>query len=590
MPEPSPPSAFARFAQLLAELETAGDAEHAPAALRHYLDEVAPRHPADAGWALQLLSGARPPQRIQAARLREAAPQVAGMDEWLFAQCLQASGDLAETLALVLPPGMPDPAAALGVSSLAEWLEQGSAVLATLDEQSFAGRLRDALAPLETQARIALLRLLAGPWRAVMPPLALQRAVAAHSGLPSTWVAERMAAWRGHRGPRASRARRGRPEAGAFASLVASSAVPPPGQPHAFHPMRELPSGVEALASALGDGQRWQLEWHHDGVRVQVVRRASAVWVWTSDGELVTEQHEALAAWALQWPPGCVLEGMVPRIPARPAAAAGAPLFMAFDALEVDGVDLRAMPLAQRRGRLEALLEALLVACAHQPSPPPMVLSPVLRAPNTAAAAQLRQQARAQGARGLVIKPLSGAYGETSAGASGCWWHWPSEPLSIRAVLLYAQPAAGVAAATDYTFAVWSTAPANESAVQAVIDAISQRLPPKPGALCLLPVARVRLDAHHPLADALAQRVRESTVQSFGPVRCLRPTLVAELAFDEVLVSTRHKSGVSLLRPKLTGVCDAMALREVASLATVRAASHVAQAGTALAVSAYSSI
>ena len=45
--------------------------------------------------------------------------------------------------------------------------------------------------------------------------------------------------------------------------------------------------------------------------------------------------------------------------------------------------------------------------------------------------------------------------------------------------------------------------------------------------------------------------LRRSTVESFGPVRRVEPTLVFEIGFEGILPSSRHKSGVALRFPRM---------------------------------------
>ena len=132
------------------------------------------------------------------------------------------------------------------------------------------------------------------------------------------------------------------------------------------------------------------------------------------------------------------------------------------------------------------------------------------------------------------------------AGACGLW---PAPVLTLDALLVYTEDDG------DCTFAVWSHPPADAAEAQAVLDALARREPaPGPDALRLLPCARARggLDAAE--WARLTQELRAHTLDKFGPVRSLRPTLVFELAFEAVDPSPRHKSGLALRAPQLLRV------------------------------------
>src|SRR5213078_4428676 len=137
--------------------------------------------------------------------------------------------------------------------------------------------------------------------------------------------------------------------------------------------------------------------------------------------------------------------------------------------------------------------------------------------------------------------------------AAGTWWKWKIDPLSVDCVLVYAQAGHGRRASvyTDYTFAVWNRAPRDAAEAQAVIDAIAAREPAQEGALQLVPFAK----AYSGLSDEEFQRIdriiRATTLEKFGPVRSVKPTLVFELGFEGINRSTRHKSGIAVRFPRM---------------------------------------
>ena len=152
-----------------------------------------------------------------------------------------------------------------------------------------------------------------------------------------------------------------------------------------------------------------------------------------------------------------------------------------------------------------------------------------------------------------MLKHGQAAYGSGRTKADGTWWKWKIAPYTVDAVLVYAQAGHGRRAGlyTDYTFAVWSRAPAGAAEADAVVQAIAARQPAQPGALQLLTFTKAYSglsDAEFKAVDAV---IRAHTLEKFGPVRSLKPSLVFELAFEGIARSPRHKSGIALRFPRM---------------------------------------
>jgi DNA ligase-1 len=232
--------------------------------------------------------------------------------------------------------------------------------------------------------------------------------------------------------------------------------------------------------------------------------------------------------------------------------------FLAYDLLEWQYTDQREQPLHARR----ALLEALCVDTA-------VPLSPRVPGDSWPELAALRDQARARGVEGLMLKALDSAYGTGRTKAGGTWWKWKIDPLSVDCVLIYAQAGHGRRASvyTDCTFAVWNRRPRDPAEAAAVVEAIARREPAPPDALQLVPFAK----AYSGLSDAefaqVDRVIRAHTLERFGPVRSVRPTLVFELAFEGVNRSPRHKSGIAVRFPRMLRVRHDKPLHEADTLA-----------------------
>ena len=565
-----------RFAALYAALDASTATTAKVDALKRYF---AVADPADAAWAVYFLAGGKPRQGVPTGVLRALACARAGIDEWLFEECYQAVGDLAETIAHVLPP--PTMHSDVG---LAVWIEQRLLPLRDETPETQAARISQYWDELDAQERFLLTKLIGGGFRVGVSKLLVQRALAEWAGLDAKVIAQRMMG---------ATDKTARPDAAGFARLVSPDAEPgrDAGQPYPFFLAHAVEVPQERFGAVLGPVDDWLVEWKYDGIRAQVVKRAGQVWIWSRGEELVTERFPEVVAMAQAWPDGTVLDGEILVWPAgseRPApfsllqqrigrknltkkVLADAPVtFLAYDLLEQGGIDRRESAQHLRRAMLEALAAEV----------PQLSLSPLLRG-SWAELAALRVQSRGRGVEGLMLKHRHAVYGsgrrkQTDA-ASGstllAWWKWKVEPLTADAVLIYAQAGHGRRASvyTDYTFAVWNRAPRDAAEAQAVVEAIAERQPAQPEGLQLVAFAK----AYGGLSDAefkaVDRVIRQTTLEKFGPVRSVRPTMVFELGFEGLSRSSRHKSGIAVRFPRMLRIRHDKPLHEADTLATLEA-------------------
>lgn len=554
-----------RFAQLFAELDASTATTAKLEALQRYFAEVPA---ADAAWAVYFLAGGKPRQVVPTATLRTLAVRLSGIADWLFEECYQAVGDLAETIAHVLP-------APVGRSELglARWVEDRLLPLRGAEPAEQERQVTAWWDELDAAGRFLLVKLIGGGFRVGVSKLLVQRALAAHAGLDPKIVAQRMMGY-------TDAARR--PDAAAYATLIAAAEAGrrEAGQPYPFFLAHALDVPEPELESRLGPGSDWLVEWKYDGIRAQLVCREGGVWIWSRGEELVTERFPEIVAAARALPDGTVLDGeIVVWKDGRPApfnllqqrigrktltkkVLADAPVsFIAYDLLEWQGIDRRDLVQHERR----ALLEAAVRGSALQ-------LSPIVETAGWAARAGLRRESRERGVEGFMLKHRLARYGigrrKQEDLADGTWWKWKIEPLSVDAVLVYAQAGHGRRASvyTDYTFAVWSRAPHDAAEAQAVLDAIERREPAQPGALQLVTFAK----AYSGLSDAEFREVdrviRQTTIEKFGPVRSVRPSLVFELGFEGINRSPRHKSGIAVRFPRMLRIRADKPLHEADTL------------------------
>jgi DNA ligase-1 len=563
-----------RFAQLFAELDASTATNVKLQALQRYFAEAAP---ADAAWAVYFLAGGKPRQVVPTATLRSLATQRAGIPDWLFEECYQAVGDLAETIAHVLPLN-----STRSDVGLAEWVQQRLLPLRGAEPGEQVQRIAAWWDELDTAGRFLLVKLIGGGFRVGVSRLLVQRALAAHAGLDAKLVAQRLM---GYTDAKAM------PDADAFARLVAPAGEgrAEAGQPYPFFLAHALDAAPGEFDARLGPSRDWLVEWKYDGIRAQLVRRQGQAWIWSRGEELVTERFPEIVQAAQALPDGSVLDGeIVVWKDARPAAfnllqqrigrktltrkvLADAPVaFIAYDLLESLGEDRRDLPQHERR----SLLEAVVQGTALQ-------LSPRVQAPDWPTFAALRRESRERGVEGFMLKHREARYGSGRTKVDGSWWKWKIEPLSVDAVLVYAQAGHGRRAGvyTDYTFAVWNRAPRDAAEAQAVLDAIVRREPAQPGALQLVTFAK----AYSGLSDAefaeVDRVIRQTTIEKFGPVRSVRPSLVFELGFEGINRSARHRSGIAVRFPRMLRLRADKPLHEADTLQTLeslRAAGTIA--------------
>jgi len=495
--------------------------------------------PADAAWALFFLSGRKLRQPMAARKLADWAGELAAIPSWLFSESYDAVGDLAETIALLLP----DQANPTDESDqpLDWWVRERLLPLRAADEATQRAVLADAWAELDSQGRFVLNKLITGEMRVGVSQLLITRALAQVSGLAVAVVAHRlMGDWE--------------PTADFYRQVVAGESVgAAAGLPYPFH----LAYPLEAAPQTLGDVRDWQVEWKWDGIRAQLIRRAGQTYLWSRGEELISDRFPDLVELGDRLPDGTVLDGEI--LPWRDGAVLPfaqlqrrlgrktltqtilneVPVsLLAYDLLEYEGQDVRSRPLAWRRARLEEIARA----GGHER----LRLSPVVESAGWDELAVTREESRARQAEGFMLKRLDAPY--RVGRQRGDWWKWKIDPYTIDAVLIYAQPGNGKRASlfTDYTFGVW-----NEGALVAFAKAYSGLT-----------------DAEIREVDAF---VRAHTVEKFGPVRAVAPELVFELGFEAIARSNRHKSGIAVRFPRILRWRRDKPAGEADSLETIRA-------------------
>ena len=499
---------------------------------------------ADAAWAAYFLSGGKPRQSVPTRALRAIAQARAGLPEWLFDESYQAVGDLAETIAHVLPP--PSSSTDLG---LAVWIETRLLPLRGAAPEVLEDRLNSHWDELDWSGRFLLTKLIGGGFRVGVSRQLVVRALAEVAGIDHKRIAHRMVGW--------TDARR-TPSADRFAKLIAADGAGAEiasvdtggadiaegelaaaeqddiGLPYPFflaHPLQQSPE-------VLGDPHAWQAEWKWDGIRAQMIKRGGEIFIWSRGEDLATEKFPELHPFLNGLPDGTVIDGEIlsfqdglpmpfnvlqTRIGrknlSKKILEESPVAVIAYDCLEYKGEDIRTKTQSERRAILEGLQ-------ADTPYPETFRISALINFDSWEELAEIRGQSRAMIAEGIMLKRKSATY--QVGRRRGDWWKWKIDPLSVDAVMIYAQKGHGRRADlyTDYTFAVWDGDK-------------------------LVPFAK----AYSGLTDVEINKVdyfiKRNTLEKFGPVRTVKPELVFEIGFEGINKSTRHKSGIALRFPRI---------------------------------------
>ncbi|SHF33455.1 DNA ligase-1 [Loktanella atrilutea] len=519
------------FAALYARIDESTKTTVKVAALADYF-RTAPDD--DKLWTVALFSGRRPKRTITATRLREWAAERSDIPLWLFEESYHIVGDLAETISLVLPD-----ATATSDRSLTFWIGEIKRLSAADDTTRKAGIL-SAWDALPGPQRYLFTKLLTGSFRVGVSRKLMTRALSqATDGDEANLTHRLMGDWT--------------PETTTWERLIETTDPSTDlSRPYPFY----LAYGLEDL-DALGPATDWSAEWKWDGIRGQFILREGEHHLWSRGEDLMTDRFPELAQLRDFLPDGTVIDGEVlafrdeaplsfnalqsrigrKTVPKKLLTEAPV-ILMAYDLLEDAGADIRALPYADRRARLAQIV-------AKAPATAPLRLSPTVAATGWDQLAAARESSRDRQAEGLMLKRRDSPY--LAGRRKGDWWKWKVDPLTIDAVMIYAQQGSGRRANlfTDYTFAVWD----------------GDQLVPFTKAYSGLTDAEFR---------QITAWVRKNTLQKFGPVRQVTPEHVFELGFEGIQASPRHKSGVALRFPRMLRWRHDKPMKEANTLADLK--------------------
>lgn len=503
------------FAQLVSTLGTTTKTNEKLAALVDYFGKADDK---DKVWVIAIFSGRRPRRGVSSGLLASWCTELAGLPFWLFEESYHTVGDLGETIALLLPPPTNE---ASNDKPLHYYIEKLKSLEKEPDEVKKQFTL-EAWDEMSSAERFVFNKLITGGFRIGVSQTLMVNALAKTVSLESSVIAHRISGnWD--------------PATISYAQLLADDPLAIDySKPYPFY----LAYALEEDAANLGLPEEWQAEWKWDGIRGQIIKRNQELFVWSRGEELMTEKFPEYQKLKDLLPNGTVLDGeIIPSVDGKPLPFAllqtrigrknitkkqlqEAPIaFFAYDLLEYEGEDWRTRPLKERRQKLEEIVQAV---DQHN-----LLLSPIISFSNWEELARLREGSRDMGSEGIMLKNRNSIY--QTGRKRGDWWKWKIDPLTIDAVMIYAQKGAGRRSNlyTDYTFAV-----RDGDKLIAFTKAYSGLT-----------------DKEFAQVDAFVKR---NSIEKFGPVRTVKPELVFEIAFEGIAASNRHKSGVALRFPRMS--------------------------------------
>ena len=510
-------------------------------------------------WIIALFTGRRPKRVIKVSQLRQWACEFTNTPEWLFEESYAIVGDLAETIALLMPNNQESKIP----FELTFWMLELKKVRNWEDTNQKAW-VFNAWETLDAQQRFVFNKLLTGGFRIGVSMALIVKALEKSTGISRDDLHFRLSGnWDPYKTD--------------FHSLILNpSQTDNPSKPYPFclaYPLED--------ENILQNTAEWQIEYKWDGIRGQLIRRGDSITLWSRGEEIITPTFPEIAeainninfegvldgeiiAWDFEQnqprPFADLQKRLGRKSPSKKTITSNPCAFICYDILEHKTQDLRSLTLKERRGILEQALQNIGEHNEHEASerseqqpneqktskasiPRPKLVSHEASAEYHASKASiflsqllhpqslpelktLQQKAKLHHTEGLMLKKYNSEYGVGRK--RGDWWKWKIEPENADAVLIYAQKGHGKRASryTDFTFAL------------------------KKGA-DLVPFAKAYSGLSNAELDEINKWIKDNTRERFGPVCSVNAELVFEIAFEGVNKSSRHKSGIAVRFPRI---------------------------------------
>lgn len=517
-----------QFTQLFKAVDATTSTNEKVRALQTYFRKESSRN---AVWAIYLLLGKTRKRLITSRILRDIFLQISDIPEWLFEESYSHVGDSAETIALLLrdtPIEKTGASDASGETPLHVWMEDIIPQVKQLqktDEAHLKDLVIDWWANLSESEIFVLNKVLTGSFRVGVSSKLVVKALATEYSLTEAVITHRLMGDI-------------EPTAAFYEALInPDEADTAPSQPYPFF----LAAPIDAEKFQTETVREWQVEWKWDGIRAQMIHRAEQVFIWSRGEDLITHQFPEFEETLRQFPEGTVLDGEIvcwdgekpldfnflqkrlgrKRV-TKKLSAENPVHFIAYDLLETLGKDIREQPLRDRRSALTALIDGVSDGRVSYAAP--------LEVSSFEAMEAWRSRSREYGAEGLMLKAKNSPY--LVGRKRGYWWKHKVDPMTLDAVLIYAQAGTGKRANlfTDYTFALWKEDAAGRT---------------------LVPFTKAYSGLDNTEIEKLDRWIRRNTIEKFGPVRSVKPFHLFEIGFEGISESKRHKSGIAVRFPRI---------------------------------------
>lgn len=520
------------FSELISAIEITNKTNAKIEALIQYF-KIAPDK--DKLWLIALFTGKRPPRPVKTSLMKTWCMEITNLPEWLFLESYSTVGDLGETIALLLP----QPSHTLDLS-LHEWMTELKA-LKSKPEANKKAFVLDAWSGLEQQERLIFNKLIGGSFRIGVSKKTLVNALAKLTNIDANQLMHSIIGkWE--------------VDSITFDELIKGRHINyDNSKPYPFC----LAYSLEKELPELGESNEWIVEQKWDGIRGQIVKRNNEIYIWSRGEELVTKQFPELVDAISNFKDDFVIDGEILAMKDNDVLLFNdlqkrlnrknvtnklleeVPIgFYAYDILEFDGKDIREQSFEQRRMQLESIFNSVSL-------PEHIKLSFLVEFNEWKELHDIRNNSRAINSEGLMLKQKRSPY--HTGRKKGDWWKWKVDPLTIDAVMIYAQKGSGRRSSkyTDYTFAVKKD------------DA-------------LVTVAKAYSGLTDKEITEISQWVNKNAIEKFGPVRTVKPHLVFEIAFEGIALSNRHKSGVALRFPRINRWRKDKPVDEIDTIETVK--------------------
>lgn len=297
----APSRGFGGFAELVMKLGTTTKTNEKLHALVDYFSVADTK---DKVWVIAIFSGRRPKRAVNSTQLATYCIEMVNLPFWLFEESYHTVGDLAETIALLLPESKIEPEHE--AKPLHYYIEK----LKTIEKEDEAirkGFIIESWLSMNYAERFVFNKLITGSFRIGVSQKMMVNALAKTVNVESSVIAHRISGnWD--------------PSTISFEDLLSEDiAATDWSKPYPFYLAYAIEDGVEVL----GEPNHWQVEWKWDGIRGQIIKRNGELFVWSRGEELMTEKFPEYHSLQNILPDGIAIDGEI--IPFMGSSPVGRP-------------------------------------------------------------------------------------------------------------------------------------------------------------------------------------------------------------------------------------------------------------------------